>query len=433
MARINIPLYKRLYEDVRLKILRGELKKNTKLESVRSLSKRLDISTTTVEKAYNQLLVEGYVTSIPRSGYIVESIPQDGKKQIRRLVNPIEYFNYDNNKLTEDLFDIKVYKSVMNKVINYDSKKLFQECDPRGEEELREEIRKYVLKERNIACDVNQIVVGAGIQQLLTILHNLNPGKSVSYLSPEFEKAMNIFRAYGYQLKPRNTITELCRLISDYLYISPSNTYPSGDIVKIKDRSKLIKWAKDNESFIIEDDYNFFIRYNSYSIPSIYSYDNGENVIYMGSFSKIIIPSIKISYMILPIRLYEKYKDVFEMFSQSVSKLDQLSLALFMKEGLFQRHIKKLYNKYKEKNEAILQALNKQHKRKDFKVLGSDSNLHIIIDFKRKTDLKSFTRNCERYHLAFNIIADSNKVIFPYSGFELKDIPRIIKDLFYSI
>lgn len=433
MPRISVPLYKRLYEDVRVKILHGEYKKNSKLESVRSLANRLGISTTTVEKAYNQLLVEGYVTSVPRSGFIVESVTINTKRPRKGLVEPIEHINYENTKLTEDMFDMKVYKSILNKVLNYDASKLYQECDPRGEFELREEIRKYVLKERNITCDVNQIVVGTGSQSLLMMLHSVHPGKSISYLAPGYKTAMTVFQSQNYFLKPRTSITELCRLKSDYLFISPSNTYPTGDIIKIKDRSRIIKWAKEQESYIIEDDYNFFIRYNSYSVPSIYSYNNGENVIYMGTFSKIIIPSIKISFMILPIPLYKEYSKVYNNISQGVSKLDQLTLALFMKEGLFQRHIKKLYNKYKEKNEAIVKALNNQHKRKEFKVSGTDSNLHIVIDFKRKTDLKAFTRNCRRYDLYISQITGTNKVIFPYSGIELKHIPRLIKDLFYSI
>ena len=433
MSRISIPLYKRLYEDIKLKILRNEYRKNTKLESVRNLANRLGISTTTVEKAYNQLLIEGYITSKPRSGYIVLSIPSIEKDTTHKLIDPIEHPEYENNRLTSDLFDIKTYKSMVNKVINYDSEKLFQECDPRGEIELREEIRKYVLKERNITCDVNQIVVGPGIQYLLTVLHNINPGKSITYLKPEFKKAMDVFKSHNYTLKPRSKIDEIVRLVSDYLYISPSNMYPSGDVVKVKDRTKLVKWAKESGSYIIEDDYNFFIRYNSYTVPSIYSHTNGENVIYFGTFSKIIIPSIRISYMILPFDLYTIYKDMYHQFAQGVSKLDQLSLALFMKEGLFQRHVKKLYNKYKEKNEAILKALEKQHKRKAFDVLGSDSNLHVIINFKRLPDLKSFVRNCERYQLKYDTIPNSNKIIFPYSGIELKDIPKLKKDLFYSL
>jgi len=432
MKSNHIPLYQRLYDDIKIKIINKEFKKNTKLESVRSLAKRLDISTTTVEKTYNQLLVEGYVKSIPRSGYIVLDVHSLEKNRKHNLIEPIRHQLYKNNQLTEDLFDIKSYKTIVNKVMNYESEKLFTECDPRGELELREEIRKYVLQERSVTCDINQIIVGPGTQSLLHILLSLKKLKSVAYLTPEFSKAMNVFRSYDYSLKPRSSVTEICRLKTDYLYISPSNIYPTGEVLKAKDRNDLIKWAQETDTYIIEDDYNFFIRYNSYIIPSIHSY-NPDRVIYMGSFAKTIIPSIRISYMILPKDLYNIYKEVYQNFAQGVSKLDQLSLGLFMKEGLFRRHTKKLYNQYKEKNDLLLKSLSKYNKHHAFKVSGTDSNLHVIIDFKKRESLDIFVRNCERYYLKFNIIENKNSVIFPYSGIENKQIPNTIKDLFYNM
>ena len=432
MKTIHIPLYQRLYEDIKTKIINKEYKKNSKLESVRGLAKRLNISTTTVEKTYNQLLIEGYVKSVPRSGYIVLDVHAFEQVDMYKMIEPIKYMQYSNNQLTEDLFDIKSYKSIVSKVINYDSDKLYTECDPRGEVELREEIRKYVLQERNVKCDINQIIVGPGTQSFLHMLLSLKQLKSIAYLTPEFKKAMNVFRSYNYTLKPRSSITEICRLKTDYLYISPSNIYPTGEVLKAKDRNDLIKWAKENKTYIIEDDYNFFIRYNSYTIPSMHSYDP-EHVIYMGSFAKTIIPSIRISYMVLPLDLYKIYKDVFENFSQGVSKLDQLSLALFMKEGFFKRHTKKLYNLYKEKNDLLLKSLNKYNKKSIFTVRGTDSNLHVIIDFKKRESLEIFIRNCERYYLKFEVILGKNSVIFPYSGIENTKIEQVIKDLFYNM
>lgn len=432
MKTNHIPLYQKLYEDIKTKIINKEYKKNSKLESVRGLAKRLDISTTTVEKTYNQLLVEGYVKSIPRSGYIVLDVHSLDHESKYSMVEPVKYQKYQNNQLTEDLFDIKSYKSIVNKVINYQSDKLFTECDPRGELELREEIKKYVLTERNVTCDINQIIVGPGTQSLLNMLLSLEQKKTVTYLTPEFSKAMNVFRAHNYTLKPRKSVTEICRLKSDFLYISPSNIYPTGEVIKAKDRNDIIKWAKENNTYIIEDDYNFFIRYNSYTIPSLQSIDP-ESVIYMGSFAKTIIPSIRISYMILPINLYNIYKDVFMNYSQGVSKLDQLSLSQFMKEGLFKRHTKKLYNLYKEKNDYILKAIDSYNKDNKFKVRGTDSNLHVIIDFKAKENLDIFIRNCERYYLKYDTIKGKNSVIFPYSGIENHKINSVIKDLFYNM
>jgi len=433
MEKLNIPLYQRLYEDIKYKIRRNEYKKNTKLESIRSLAKKLDISTTTVEKAYNQLLIEGYITSIPRSGYVVLAVDLLEKSFNNPLVEPIIAHSYPNDKLTSDLFDIKNYKAIVNKVLNYDSEKLFIECDPRGEEELREEIRKYVLSERDVKCDINQIIIGAGIQNLLHILLNISEKKSVTYLTPEFKKATKVFKSYGYTLKPRKSIKEISRIKADYLYISPSNIYPTGEVIKVKERNEIIKWSKQNNSFIIEDDYNFFLRYNSYTVPSIHSYNNGENVIYMGSFSKTFLPSMRLSFMILPVPLYNIYKKNYSEFSQGVSKLEQLSLARYMKEGCFRRHTKKLYNLYKEKNEAITTSLIRQNKNKNFKIRGNDSNLHVILDFKTKYFLDTFKRNCNRYDLKFEVINGSNSVIFPYSGIETKNIKRLIKDLFYNM
>ncbi len=433
MAKISIPLYHRLYEDVKEKILHNEYKKNSRLESVRSLAKRLDISTTTVEKAYNQLMVEGFIKSIPRSGYIVMDVHSVEKSQVRSYLDPIDFKQSENNKLTTDLFDIKSYKSTVNKVFNYQSDKLYTSLDPRGEEELREEIRKYILKERDVKCDVNQIIIGPGIQALLNILLSISNKKSVTFLQPEFTKAMHIFRSFNYTLKPRKTTTEIARLKADFLYISPSNIYPTGEILKAQERNKIIKWAQENNSYIIEDDYNFFIRYNSYTVPSIHSYDGGKNVIYIGSFSKTIIPSVRVSYIVLPIPLYNIYKECYSNFSQGVSKLDQLSLGLFMKEGLYQRHVKKLYNMYKEKNSIMINALNRSNKKKKFKFRGTDSNLHVVLDFKNKLSLNSFIRNCNRYYLDYEIIDNSNSVIFPYSGIENSDVSRLIKNLLYNI
>lgn len=433
MSKFNIPLYQSLYEDIREKIVRNDYKKNSKLESVRSLAKRLDISTTTVEKAYNQLMVEGYIKSIPRSGYIVMDVHNLVKERYRSYIEPIDYKQAENNKLTEDLFDMKQYKATVNKVFNYQSDKLYEELDPRGEYELREEIRKYILKERNVKCDINQIIIGPGIQTLLNILLSILNKKTVAYLKPEFPKAMNIFRGYGYTLKPRENTTEIARLKADFLYISPSNTYPTGDVLKAQERNKIIKWANENNSYIIEDDYNFFFRYNSYTIPSIHSYDGGKNVIYFGSFNKTIIPSIRVSYMVLPTELYNIYKTRYTDFSQGVSKLEQLSLAQYMKDGLYQRHIKKLYNLYKEKNNIMIKELELNNKKKSFKVRGTDSNLHVVLDFKTKSARNIFTRNCDRYYLVYEEIKNSNSVIFPYSGFENKDIPKLVKNLFYNM
>lgn len=429
MESNNKRLYYQLYMDIKEKILSNFYKKNSKLESIRALAKRLQISTTTVEKAYNQLSVEGYIKSIARSGYIVQDISSLETSKHKTSIEAIEEDVKYNTSLTKDLFDIKLYKRMTNKVFNYYPNSLYHACNPRGEYELREEIRKYILKERAVSCDVNQIIVGPGIQSLLNILLSIHKGQSVAYLYPEFKKAMTIFRAYQYQLKGRVTTKDIESLQADLLYISPSNTYPTGEILSRQERNDMISWARRNHSYIIEDDYNFFIRYNSYTIPSMYSIDGGHNVIYMGSFNKTILPSIRISYMVLPLPLYKLYKEVYKNFSQGVSKLEQLSVALFMKEGLYQRHTKKLYHSYKEKNSQLLNAL-ALYSDHTFSVRSTDSNLHVVIDFHHKKHYLNFIENLEENHLDYEAIKGKNSVIFPYSGIDTNNLNQVLSQLF---
>ena len=425
MSVNKTPLYMVIYHEIKDKILSGVLKKNTKIDSVRSFAVKRQISTTTVEKAYNQLVVEGYLQSVPKSGFTVVDIQKDSQLKSNNIVESISYKQTTNNKLTEDLFDIKLYKSIINKIINYHSDTLYTACDPRGEYELRQQIQKYVYEERNISCDIDQIVIGSGIQQLLQMLLLIQKGTTVTYLTPEFKKAIDVFRMNQYEVKPSSSIDEVCETKSDFLYISPSNIYPTGDVVKMSERYRLLQWAKKNTSFIIEDDYNFFIRYNSYTIPSIFSYSNNEDVIYMGSFSKTLLPSIRLSFMILPIPIYDIFKHKYTSFSQGVSKLEQMSLALYMKEGLFKRHTKKLHSLYKEKNLLILKELEKY----PIKVSGTDSNLHVIITFETKNHLQQFTNNCNSLEYGYELI-DELSLIFPYSGLNNEEIPQRIEFLF---
>ena len=421
--------YQGLFQDIKSQITGNILKANTKLDSIRVVSKKRNISTTTVEKAYLQLLVEGYIYSLPKSGYYVSSIDKIIPQESNINIQPITTSTQQNNALTEDMFDMKTYKSIINKVINYYSDDLLHECSPNGEELLREEIRKYVLKEREVQCDVNQIIIGPGIQNLLHILLSLKDYDTVSYLSPGFRKALNMFSLKGYQLFSHRSIQNILSSNTDYLYISPSNIYPTGESLKIQDRIQLIKWAQNNDSYIIEDDYNFFIKYSSYTVPSIHSLDQ-NHVIYMGSFSKTLLPSMRISFMILPESLHKIYQKKYQTFSQGVSKLEQLSLALYLKEGLFYRHTKKLYNTYKKKNEIFQNSIRDFVNQGIVSLEGTDSNLHAVIYFNHKDMLNCFIDNCKSRNYKFTAIDGQKSIIFPYSGIKDQDMDRVIKSLF---
>jgi len=429
MNSINTYKYSELFKDIQKKIINNILASHSKLESIRSLAKRMNLSTTTVERAYLQLLAEGYIYSKPKSGYYVSNIENIVSQESKSKVTPISVKPSQNNALTEDMFDIKQYKSITNKVFNYYHNELLQECSPNGEELLREEIRKYVLKERGVVCNNSQIIIGPGTQNLLHILLSLKDYETISYLTPGFQKALNMFSLKGYQLFSHKKISNILNSRTDYLYISPSNIYPTGESLKIQDRIQLIKWAQTNNSFIIEDDYNFFIKYNNYTVPSIQSLDPSR-VIYMGSFSKTLLPSMRISFMILPTFLFNLYRNQYQTFSQGVSKLEQLSLALYFQEGLFYRHTKKLYSIYKRKNECFRKAIDKYVAHGVITLKGTESNLHVLIEFGQTQDMLHFIEECQSRNYKYSYIDKKNTLLFPYSGIENNDMNKIVESLF---
>ncbi len=420
-------LYEQVYEKIRNNIMNDYYPAKSKLASIRQYAKSHNISTTTVEKAYHQLAVEGYIASRPRSGYYVMDIHNIKPTSKKRTLKPITYHNHPNDQITPCMFDSKVYKRMLNQVLNYNQESLRKPCHPNGELELRQEIQSFLREERNVLCDVNQIIIGAGIQSLLHILLGITQNQSVMYLEPEFTKAINIFRQYDYKTIAKDNFPDLLKTESDFLYISPSNMYPSGDILKVNDRNKLITWAHTYDSYIIEDDYNYLMRYNSQVIPAIQSFDDAH-VIYIGSFSKTLLPSLRMSYMVLPPKLYRLYHKRYFNFAQSVSKLEQLSVANYMKSGLYYRHLKKLSKLYKDKNEIMLTEI-KRYQNNQFTIRSTDANLHIVFDFNNKADKDLFIERCHELTYKYQIINDSNSIIFPYSGIENKDIPKVVKTL----
>lgn len=421
-------LSKQIYQEFKKKIEDRHYQIGQKLPSIRSLSKKRKISTTTVLTAYNQLTLEGYVKSVERSGFIVEPLPNLSQKTKQNKTFTHHFFVGQNKKLDAELFDLKVFKSMTNKVYNYHQEDLLKQADPFGEELLREQIQQYVLKERNVVCHKDQIIIAPGVQFLLEILVSLLPKTSVLTTPNEFTKAMNVFSKHQMDIHHTDSFKQMPK--HDFLYISPSNVYPTGEVIKMDDRINIINWANQYDSYIIEDDYNYFMRYNAFSVPSIHSLDEQGRVIYIGSFSKVLFPGLKISFMVLPVQLAKQAEDQMQVQTQGVSKVDQLAMAYFMKEGLFYRHTKKLYSSYKEKNNALIQALHSLKIADIADVTSTTSNLHIVLSFFQTKEKDRFIKQCKNHGYTYQETHQKNTLIFPYEGIENEDIYPVLKTLF---
>ena len=436
----STPYYLQLYSYLKEAILSGGIQADEKLPSLRLLSKNLKLSMTTVGLAYDQLSVEGYIYSRPQAGYYACNIRKSSSSSARNAIPPLEVTmtqNVPEEYYDMDCFAFSKWKKCMNKVLTDYAPQLFFESDPQGEAALRSEIAKYLYLSRGVICQPDQIVIGAGIQQITSQLATLLTKMSIDLVAveePGFLPVNNIFRDRGFALNPVEVgpdgiaIEKLPSNIRSAVYVNPSNQVPSGAVMPVGRRYQLLEWAAANNSVIIEDDYDSELRYFGKPIPALQGLDSNETVVYLGSFSATLFSSIKISYMVLPLHMAEVFRSIRGDYTQTCSKTEQLTLALFMESGYYQTHIKKIRNLYSQKLQTVTKCLATEFT----KPRDTYSGLNVIleVDSEKSTSLLAE----EAKHVGINAVPvntnnDDKTMILYYNQIPLADIPGAINDL----
>ena len=393
-------LYIQLYRHIKKEILSGNLKVNEKLPSLRSLAKDSNISVTTVGQAYNQLLTEGYIVSRPQSGYFVAEIPTTSisDKSSVQTTNPeFDDFTLDRGKLLFDLdtFDFLKWKKCSSRVLSEYSDMLLFESDVQGEAALRFEICKYLYSSRGVTASPEQVVIGAGTQQLTSHLARIMTIMGIDMVcteDPGYLPIQNIFRDRGFAIAKIPVtdsgimIDKLPANIPTAVYVSPANQFPTGSVMPIGARYRLLEWAKSNGSIILEDDYDSELRYYGKPVPALQGLDENDSVVYLGSFSSTLFPAIKISYMILPEKMVRIFESIKSDYTQTCSKAEQLTLALFMEDGYYYTNIKKLRILYAQKIEAAAEAFLKYDSGIDVTNRRSGINLTLTVESKKTAE-----------------------------------------------
>lgn len=441
------PLYIQLYQYLKNEITHGGIAAGEKLPSLRKLSKDLGISITTIELAYSQLLVEGYVTSKPQSGYYVAQIA--GATPLSKLTENAEMefakYTFEESAYKYDLscFDFNKWKKCASKVLNEYSHLLLFESDPQGEAALRFEISKYVYKSRGVLASPDQIVIGAGTQQLTThlcrIMRKMNIGH-VATEDPGYLPVQNIFRDHGFSITKVPVdpdgikIDKLPTNIPSAVYVSPSNQFPTGSIMPVGKRYRLLEWAKENHSFILEDDYDSELRYFGKPVPALQGLDQNSRVVYLGSFSSTLFPAIKISYMVLPKEMTPIFHAIKSDYTQTCSKTEQLTLALFMEEGLYYTNIRKLRNLYAQKLQVALNALSKYGSSIAQPANKTNSGINIILKVRTKKapdDLCAMAKSIGLNVLPLASLTDQDTaaLIFYYNQIPLDEIETSVAEM----
>ncbi|MDQ0200056.1 MocR-like pyridoxine biosynthesis transcription factor PdxR [Neobacillus ginsengisoli] len=452
-----IPIYLQLYYFFRDEIEQGRLTAGAKLPSIRQLSRSLNISRNTVEFAYQQLIAEGYVESKEKSGLYVlklEYFRMEHNKILKDAVKPTKgpdlkrVIDFQYGDIELDRFPLKVWKKCLLETMDTAKQEVFSYGDKKGHLGLRSEIAGYLQKARGVNCDASQIVLCAGTQTSITLLCQLLSltTKEVAMENPGYDGVRFVFESHGCNLIPISlesdgiNIDELEGSSAKCAYVTPSHQFPMGMIMPIQKRINLLQWAQKTSSYIIEDDYDGEFRYQGQPIPSLKSLDTNDKVIYLGTFSKAFLPAARVTYMVLPQVLAERFQAEFFFYNQSVSSLIQEALHRFLQEGHFSRHIQKMRKIYHGKQKVLLESI-ESFLGDRARVIGQKAGLHILIEFKG-IDARELVEKAEKSGVRIYLTEKywmnvcqgaSQPIILGYGGLKEEDIKLGIQKLACSL
>jgi GntR family transcriptional regulator / MocR family aminotransferase len=408
------PIYMQIYRCIKNDILSGSYTPHSRLPATRQLSQDLGVSRNTVDLAYQQLVLEGYIVSHPGSGYTVEPIPPLAKRIPEKSETLTvksqqidEQINYDfwYPLLDCNLFPFKTWKKIYNTMLYKLSTKKYTAYPPRqGEPRLQKAIADYLFRSRGVRCSPERVIISCGIQFNLELLLKLfDPTHcTVAMEEPGYDGVRNLLIANHFPLVPIPVdrdgiqIEKLADCNAGLLYITPSHQFPTGAILSVNKRIKVLDWVEQNDAYIIEDDYDSELRYFSNPIPSLQSFDNNGRVIYLGTFSKVLLPGLRVSYLVLPERLFERYQQICGFFLCQVPVINQLVLAEFINSGHLERHIRRLCHIYGKRQAKFLEAVRLVFGEK-MHVLTKDAGLHILADVETPLSSTEMEQRAKKY------------------------------------
>ena len=392
-------LYEQIYEYIRDEIRAGNLLRNEKLPSARFMAEYLQVSRTTVDMAYDQLVLEGYVEAKPRRGYFVSTFEElyaidempkgDTPEPHRQKEQPSIRYDFSPNAIDMRYFPYATWKKITKNILVDANSKMFSLGEPQGDLQLRTTICRYLHGSRGVNCEPEQIIIGAGNDYLLLLLEKiLGRHVHVAMENPTYVRAYQIFRSCAYPVsfvpvdESGMRVECLRRTDARVAYVMPSHQYPTGVSMPIGRRMELLRWASEAEDrYLIEDDYDSEFRYKGKPLPSLQASDADGRVVYIGTFSKAIAPAIRISYMVLPYTLLNRYRSRCGFYASTVSRIDQTILNEFIRDGYFERYLNKMRKHYREKHDLILNELGPFEK--DFRISGSNAGLHVLLTDRR--------------------------------------------------
>ncbi|WP_075980133.1 MocR-like pyridoxine biosynthesis transcription factor PdxR [Bacillus massilinigeriensis] len=443
---LDIPLKRQVYEYIRKLILNGELKAGDKLPATRECASQLGISRNVVIEAFEQLLAEGYIVGHQGSGTFVAEgtfLEQMQEEQTTTLEISEEgmqekgVIDFRSGIPALDMFPKKDWGRLAKEVCLEAPDYTFGYDHPEGRLELRKILSQYLRRTRGVKCHADQIVITSGATQAFSLITKLllSQDDKVIIEDPITNEIQTIFTSTGATLIPiavdeQGMRTDLLSVGEKpkFIFVTPSHQFPLGSILPIQRRIQLIQYARANECYIVEDDYDSEFRYDGEPISSLQGLDS-ERVIYVGTFSKNLSPALRMGYLVLPQALIERCRSLKWFHDLHTPSLNQMLLARFIEEGLLDRHIRKMRKVYMKRREVLRKALTREFGQ-SVDILGDSTGLHLIAEFKEvgfteKLIERLYQSNVKVYPVEHHTIQKGrhvNKVILGYGNLREEEI-----------
>ena len=455
-ATAELPLHRQLYQQIRDAILTGRLKPQTRLPASRQLAKTLGVSRTTVVQSYDQLICEGYLqtkvgagtfacSQIPDDLLLVESSLADSllggdSEEARfevdclrgdrasskalyqlsaygdRLLNAPDYAGGDDCSLSFryglpdlSLFPAQQWRRLVNRVSATSCGWMDYGSEPMGDRGLRREVAQYIRDVRAVRCSPEQILITSGTQQALSLIGRvlMSKGAAIAFEDPGYLSAKRIFSSLGSDIVPVPVDAEgirvneaggLVDVMGDraakprLVYVTPSHQFPTGVLMSLSRRLALLRWAREHGALIVEDDYDSEFRYSGSPIPALQGLDEEGCVLYVGTFSKVMFPGLRLGYIVLPPALVDVFRRAKWLCDRQCSLVDQAALAEFIRGGYLAQHVRRMRGVYDRRRQLLVESL--REILPEAVVPGDASGLHVLV--RLASEEREFSQMIER-------------------------------------
>ena len=411
------PAYRQVYLRLRAAILAGELPPGARLPATRDLAHASGVARVTVVQAYRQLEAEGFIESRVGAGTHVAAglaaSPADdppspfrpqltawGRRavEVGRSARSAEgaraEIDFGLGRSFAELFPYDVWRRLLARYLSTDDAMLSRYGSPAGFFPLRQAVADYLGRARGVRCAAEQVVIVSGAQQALDILARLvlNPGDEVVVETPGYRDAFTLFQLHGARLVglpvddhglPVDRIPADCR--ARLAFVTPTHQFPKGGTMPLARRLALLGWAREQGALIVEDDYDGDLRYEGHSLAALQGVDADGRVVYLGTFSKVLFPTLRLGYLVLPPPLVTPFVRAKDLVDRGAPTLTQAAVADFLAEGHFERHLRHLRRLYGERRAVLVAALEERLGGR-IKVSTVAAGLHVMLFLEPHVD-----------------------------------------------